>query len=144
LGACLATGEAAKGMVVGTHGTTYGGNPMAMAVGRTVLGKLTAPGFLEGVQETAGKLRRAAEDVAARHPAVFSGVRGRGLMLGLVTRDGIDPAAMISDLLKAGLVTGAARTNVIRMVPPLVISDAEIAKAVEILDQVAGRARAAA
>ena len=85
MGACLATAEAAKGMTVGTHGTTFGGNPLAMAVGNAVLDVVLAPGFLEHVQRAGLVLKQRLAELADRHPAVIAEVRGQGLMMGLRT-----------------------------------------------------------
>ena len=84
IGACLATAKAAQGMTPGTHGSTYGGNPLATAVGNAILDVMTAPGFFDAVASKGDYLRRTLEGIIARHPTVFSGIRGRGLMQGLV------------------------------------------------------------
>ena len=83
IGACLATAEAAKGMTVGTHGTTFGGNPLAMAVGNAVLDVVLAPGFLERVQRLGLVLKQRLAELKDRHPAVIAEVRGQGLLIGL-------------------------------------------------------------
>ena len=85
LGACLATAEAAKGMTVGTHGTTFGGNPLAMAVGNAVLDVVLAPGFLDHVERMALLLKQRLAELKDRHPAVIAEIRGEGLLLGLRT-----------------------------------------------------------
>jgi acetylornithine/N-succinyldiaminopimelate aminotransferase len=123
LGACLATERAASGMTTGTHGTTYGGNPLACAVGCAVMDIVTEPGFLDHVSRVAGRLRQGLEGLVAGHPAVFEAVRGQGLMLGLKC------AAPNTRLVQAGydarVLTVPAAENVVRILPPLVLSEAE-------------------
>lgn len=137
LGAVLATENAASGMVVGTHGSTYGGNPLACAVGARVMEIIAEPAFLAEVNRKAGLLRQRLEGLVAAHPEVFEGVRGTGLMLGLKCR--LAPA----DLVKAGYVehvlTVAAADNTLRLLPPLTITDDEIVEAVHRLDLAAAR-----
>ncbi|MFC3526957.1 aspartate aminotransferase family protein [Paracoccus mangrovi] len=137
LGAVLATENAASGMVVGTHGSTYGGNPLACAVGARVMEIIAEPAFLAEVNRKAGLLRQRLEGVVAAHPEVFEGVRGTGLMLGLKCR--LAPA----DLVKAGyaehVLTVAAADNTLRLLPPLTITDDEIVEAVHRLDLAAAR-----
>lgn len=141
LGAVLATEEAASGMVVGTHGSTYGGNPLACAVGSAVMEHLAAPDFLAEVNRKAGLLRQKLEALVADHPETFEAVRGQGLMLGLKC---VRPAA---DVVKAGydaqVILVPAGDNVARLLPPLTISDDEIAEAITRIDA-AARALAAA
>jgi acetylornithine/N-succinyldiaminopimelate aminotransferase len=135
LGAVLATERAASGMTAGTHGSTYGGNPLGCAVGCAVMDEITAPGFLDEVNRKAGLLRQRLEALVASRPDVFESVRGSGLMLGLKCK------AVNSDVVKAGydagVITVPAADNVIRLLPPLTISDAEIAEAMTRLDQAA-------
>ncbi len=135
LGAVLATQAAAAGMTAGTHGSTYGGNPLGCAVGLKVLETLTAPGFFEDLRRRAGSLRQAAEGLVASHPEVFEEVRGTGLMLGLKCRL---PAG---DVVQAGydahVLTVPAAENVVRLLPALTISEAEIAEAMARLDRAA-------
>ena len=137
LGALLATENAASGMVVGTHGSTYGGNPLACAVGARVMEIIADPAFLAEVNRKAGLLRQRLEGLVAAHPEVFEGVRGTGLMLGLKCR--LAPA----DLVKAGyaehVLTVAAADNTLRLLPPLTITDDEIVEAVHRLDLAAAR-----
>ncbi len=132
LGAVLATEAAASGMGVGTHGSTYGGNPLACAVGIAVMDIVTGPGFLAEVSRSAGLLRQSLEGLVAAHPAVFEAVRGQGLILGLKCR------ALNADVVKAGYAAGVltipAADNVIRLLPALNITDAEIAEGVARLD----------
>lgn len=138
LGACLATEEAAKGMVFGTHGSTYGGNPLAMAAGEAVLDVLLEPGFLDHVTMMGERLRAALEQMIPNHDAVFESVRGKGLMLGLKLKE----AAVSRDFVahardRHGLLTVAAGDNVVRILPPLVIEEAHIAECVEKLSEAA-------
>jgi len=135
LGAVLATEAAAVGMTAGSHGTTYGGNPLAMAVGNAVMKIVATDDFLAEVSRKAGALRQGLEGLVASHPDVFESVRGTGLMLGLKCR------ALNADVVKAGydalLLTVPAADNVVRILPPLNISDDEISEAVRRLDQAA-------
>lgn len=141
LGAVLATEEAARGMTLGTHGSTYGGNPLGCAVGSAVMDQVTDPAFLDGVNRKAGLLRQKLEGLIATHPDVFESVRGSGLMLGLKCK-----AANV-DVVKAGydqlVLTVPAADNVIRLLPPLTIEDAEIAQAIDRLDAAAATLSAA-
>jgi len=132
LGACLATEEAAKGMVPGTHGSTYGGNPLAMAAGMAVLDVMLAPGFLEGVAQTGERLRGALEQLIPNHDGVFEEVRGLGLMLGLKLKPEVEARNFVAHLRdNHGLLTVSAGENVVRILPPLVIEDSHIAEAIE-------------
>ena len=137
LGAVLATEAAAAGLAAGTHGSTYGGNPLACAVGARVMEIVADPAFLAEVNRKAGLLRQKLEALVAAHPEVFAAVRGQGLMLGLKCK--VAPA----DLVKAGyaehILTVPAGDGVLRLLPPLTITDAEIAEAVQRLDRAAGR-----
>lgn len=133
VGACLATEKAAKGMGVGAHGSTYGGNPLAMAVGNAVLDIMLAPGFMEHVQKMGALLVRELEAVVARHPKILKGVRGRGLMVGLMCQD--DPKTLVQKLRENRLLSVGAGNNVIRFLPPLIIGEAHIAEACAILDK---------
>ena len=130
LGACLATEQAAKGMVIGTHGSTYGGNPLAMAAGEAVFGIVSQPEFLAEVRRLGDRLRQALEQMIPNHDMLFEHVRGRGLMLGLRMRT--DSRAFVAHLRdNHGLLTVAAGDNVVRILPPLNISDEHIAECVE-------------
>ncbi len=132
LGACLATEEAAKGMVIGTHGSTYGGNPLAMAAGEAVLDAVQAPGFMDHVETMGARLRAALEQLIPNHDELFEGVRGLGLMLGIKLRDSIDNRAFVAHLRdNHGLLTVAAGGNVVRVLPPLVIEDSHVAECIE-------------
>ena len=135
LGAVLATERAAAGMVAGTHGSTYGGNPLGCAVGTAVVEIIADPAFLADVARKGALLRQKLEGLVAAHPTVFESVRGQGLMLGLKCR--IAPA----DVVKAGyaqhLLTVPAADNVLRLLPALNIPDADLAEAVARLDRAA-------
>ena len=135
LGAVLATEAAAAGMVAGTHGSTYGGNPLACAVGARVMEIVADPAFLAEVNRKGALFRQKLEGLVAAHPQVFEGVRGQGLMLGLKCR--VAPA----DLVKAGyaqqILTVPAADDTLRLLPPLNIADEEIAEAVARLDRAA-------
>jgi acetylornithine/N-succinyldiaminopimelate aminotransferase len=133
LGACLATAEAAKGMTVGTHGSTYGGNPLATAVGNTVLDVMLAPGFLDGVRRTALLFKQRLAELKDRHAAVIAEVRGEGLLIGLRT---IVPNGALVDALRAEkMLAAAAGDNVVRLLPPLIAGETEIAEAVARIDR---------
>jgi acetylornithine/N-succinyldiaminopimelate aminotransferase len=144
LGACLATEDAAAGMVAGTHGSTYGGNPLAMAVGLAALDLIAAPEFLEHTRSAAAILRARLETIVGRFPAVFAEVRGLGLMLGLRCADGVVSGEIVGALQREGMLTVGAAENVIRLLPPLNIGDAEIAEAGAALERVAAAAAGAA
>ncbi len=135
LGAVLATEQAASAMVAGTHGSTYGGNPLGCAVGLAVMKIVADPAFLDDVGRKAGLLRQKLEGLIAAHPDVFDHVRGSGLMLGLVCK------APNTDVVKAAydtrLLTVPAAENTIRLLPPLNITEDEIAQGVIRLDHAA-------
>ena len=122
-------------MVAGTHGSTYGGNPLACAVGAKVMEIVTDPAFLAEVNRKAGLLRQKLEGLVDAHPEIFEGVRGQGLMLGLKCK------AAPADIVKAGydqhILTVPAADNALRLLPPLTITDEEIAEAVTRLDAAA-------
>jgi acetylornithine/N-succinyldiaminopimelate aminotransferase len=125
MGACLATEKAAKGMVIGTHGSTYGGNPLAMAAGGAVMDVILASGFLDQVKATGDRLRAAMEQMIPNHDHLFDSVRGLGLMLGVKMKsDSRRFVAHARD--NHGLLLVAAGDNVVRVLPPLVIEQAHI------------------
>jgi acetylornithine/N-succinyldiaminopimelate aminotransferase len=125
LGACLATEEAAKGMVAGTHGSTYGGNPLAMAAGEAVLDVIQEPGFLEHVEAMGQRLRSTLEQMIPNFDHLFEEVRGHGLMQGLKMKsDSRRFVAHCRD--RHGLLLVAAGENVIRILPPLTIDESHI------------------
>lgn len=131
LGACLASAEAAKGMTAGTHGSTYGGNPLAMAVGIAAFDMMTAPGFLDRVKNISAYFGRQLNDLTAAYPSVFAEVRGKGLMLGLKLKDGVVNLDFIGELYRQGLLTVGAGENVIRILPPLIIEEIHVREAIE-------------
>ncbi|MCR9257038.1 MAG: aspartate aminotransferase family protein [Alphaproteobacteria bacterium] len=135
VGAFLATAEAAKGMTAGTHGSTYGGNPLAMAVGNAVLDVVLEPGFLERVDMVGRRFWKLLLDLVAKHPSVFEEVRGAGLMLGL--KCVVPNGEMVGRLREEGLLTVPAAENVVRLLPPLTVEDRQIDEAMAILDRVA-------
>jgi len=135
LGAVLATEHAATGMTAGTHGSTYGGNPLGCAVGAKVTEIISDPAFLAEVARKGALFRQGLESLVARHPAVFEGVRGEGLMLGLKCKPA--PADVVKAGYAAGVLTVAAADNVLRLLPALNIPDADIAEALTRLDQAA-------
>ncbi|HEY0270688.1 MAG TPA: aspartate aminotransferase family protein [Sphingomonas sp.] len=136
LGACLATEAAAKGMVIGTHGSTYGGNPLAMAAGAAVLDVMLAPGFLDHVTAIGERLRAALEQLIPNHDHLFESVRGKGLMLGVkMTSDSRAFVAHARD--HHNLLLVAAGDNVVRVLPPLVIEQAHVDEFVSKLSEAA-------
>ncbi|MEY8829494.1 aspartate aminotransferase family protein [Sedimentitalea sp. XS_ASV28] len=141
LGAVLATEDAASGMTAGTHGSTYGGNPLACAVGCAVMDIVATPDFLADVNRKAGQLRQALEGLVASHPDTFEEVRGVGLMLGLKCRK--TNSDVVNAAYEAEVITVPAADNVIRLLPPLNISADEIAEAITRLDRAATSLEAA-
>lgn len=135
LGAVLATENAASGMTAGTHGSTYGGNPLGCAVGCRVMDIVADPDFLAEVQRKSSLLRQKLEGLVASHPTVFESVRGAGMMLGLKCK--IAPGDVVSAGYDAEVITVPAADNVVRLLPPLTITDEEIAQAVTRLDAAA-------
>ena len=135
LGAVLATEDAAQGMVTGSHGSTYGGNPLGCAVGAKVVEIISDPAFLDAVSAKAARFRQGLEGLVAAHPTVFAGVRGQGLILGLKC------VAANTDVVRAGydahVLTVPAADNVLRLLPALNIPEADIAEALARLDQAA-------
>jgi acetylornithine/N-succinyldiaminopimelate aminotransferase len=128
MGACLATAEAAKGMTAGTHGTTFGGNPLAMAVGNAVLDVILEDGFLGNVRRVSGLLREGLESLRERHPAVIADIRGDGLLTGFRTH--VPNTEFIAAARDEGLLVIGAGGNVVRLLPPLIIGETEVAEAV--------------
>jgi len=137
LGACLATREAAKGMTSGTHGSTFGGNPLAMAAAGAVLDVMLADGFLERVRRTALILKQKLAAIRDRYPAVIAEIRGEGLLIGL--RAVVPSSELVSELHKEKMITVAAGDNVVRLLPPLIVTEEEVSEAVERLDRACGR-----
>ncbi len=135
MGACLATAETATALAPGTHGTTFGGNPLAMAVGNAVLDVILADGFLEDVRRKGLSFKQKLAGLVDSHPAVLGEVRGNGLMLGLKC---VVPAGdYVAAARDAGLLAVPAGENVVRIMPPLTMSEDEIAIAVERLEAAA-------
>lgn len=141
LGAVLASEEAAMGMTAGTHGSTYGGNPLACAVGCAVMDVVSTPEFLDIVNARAGFLRQKLEGLVAAHPDVFESVRGVGLMLGIKCK--VAPIDVVKAGYECGVITVPAADNVVRLLPPLNISEDEISEAVNRLDFAADAVREA-
>jgi acetylornithine/N-succinyldiaminopimelate aminotransferase len=142
LGAVLATEAVAKFLVPGTHGTTYGGNPLACAAGNAVLDVILAPGFLEGVERKAKRLRAGLDAIAREYPQVFVESRGMGLLLGLkcaIPVGEVQPACIAE-----GLLAITAGDNVLRLAPPLVVTEAECDEALDMLRRAARRAQPSA
>ncbi|WP_205480943.1 aspartate aminotransferase family protein [Sphingomonas arenae] len=129
LGACLATENAAQGMVIGTHGSTYGGNPLAMAAGMAVLDVVASPEFLEHVRTMGDRLRSALEQMIPNHDHLFDSVRGLGLMLGIKMKT--DSRAFVGYLRTRGILTVAAGDNVVRVLPPLIIEEQHVREFVD-------------
>jgi acetylornithine/N-succinyldiaminopimelate aminotransferase len=133
IGAVLASAEAGKGITPGTHGSTFGGNPLAMAAGNAVLDVVTKPGFLDHVRKMALLFRQRLAEINDRHPAVIAEVRGEGLLIGLKAQV---PNGDLGDACRAEkLLTVAAGDNVVRLVPPLIVTEAEIGEAMARLDR---------
>lgn len=133
VGACLATEKVGQVMTAGTHGSTFGGNPLAMAVGNAVLDVMLAGGFMEGVQMMGKKLTARLNAVAKKHPKVVSGVRGTGMMLGLECV--VTNTDVLARLRANGLLAVTAGENVIRILPPLIIDESHVEEAGIILDR---------
>ncbi|MFT3967802.1 MAG: aspartate aminotransferase family protein [Sphingobium sp.] len=130
MGACLATAEAAKGMVFGTHGSTYGGNPLAMAVGNAVLDVVQEEGFLDHVNKMGERIRSSLEQLIPNHDALFDSVRGMGLMIGLRLK--VEPRDFVAHLRdNHGLLTVSGGDNIVRILPPLVVEESHVAEFIE-------------
>jgi acetylornithine/N-succinyldiaminopimelate aminotransferase len=137
VGACLATGAAAKGMTTGTHGSTFGGNPLAMSVANAVLDVMLAPGFFDNVKRIALLFKQRLAEIKDRHPLLIAEVRGEGLLIGLRA---LIPAGELVDALRAEkMITVAAGDNVVRLLPPLIVTKQEIAEAIARLDRACAR-----
>jgi acetylornithine/N-succinyldiaminopimelate aminotransferase len=135
LGACLATEKAAAGMVIGTHGSTYGGNPLAMAAGQAVFDIVANEEFLGQVRAKGERLRAALEQMIPNHDHLFDSVRGTGLMLGVKMKT--DSRAFVNYLRTKGLLAVAAGDNVMRVLPPLTIEEQHIREFVDTLSAAA-------
>ena len=137
LGACLATADAAKGMTAGTHGSTFGGNPLAMAAGNAVLDVMLADGFLDRVKRLSLLFKQKLAAITDRYPSVIAEVRGEGLLLGLRA---VVPAGEVVDALRAEkMITVAAGDNVVRLLPPLIITEDEVAEGVRRIERACER-----
>jgi acetylornithine/N-succinyldiaminopimelate aminotransferase len=135
LGACLATKEAAAGMVPGTHGSTYGGNPLATAVGNGVLDVVMAPGFLSSVIAISNYLNEALEKLTKRHSDKIDLVRGAGLMVGIKVAEAYPVGNVITALRENGLIAIPAAENTVRLLPPMIIEQSHVDEAAAILDK---------
>jgi acetylornithine/N-succinyldiaminopimelate aminotransferase len=132
MGAFLTTAAAGKGMTAGTHGSTFGGNPLAMAAGNATLDVMLAPGFFDKMRRNALLLKQRLAEIKDRHPAV---IRGEGYLVGLRA---MVPNGQLVDALRAEKVLAvAAGDNVVRLLPPLIVSEAEIGEAIARLDRAA-------
>ncbi|MFL6741284.1 MAG: aminotransferase class III-fold pyridoxal phosphate-dependent enzyme, partial [Sphingomicrobium sp.] len=129
MGACLASEKAASGMVIGTHGSTYGGNPLAMAAGQAVFDVVANEEFLAEVRMKGERLRSALEQMIPNHDHLFDSVRGVGLMLGIKMK--ADSRAFVTYLRTRGILTVAAGDNVVRVLPPLIIEESHIREFVD-------------
>ena len=137
IGACLATAEAAKGMTPGTHGSTFGGNPLATSVGNAVLDVVLAPGFLDRTRMTALVLKQRLAELKDRYPTVISEVRGEGLLVGL--RAVVPNGDLVAAFRAEKLLTVAAGDNVVRLLPPLIASESDIAEAMGMMERACAR-----
>jgi acetylornithine/N-succinyldiaminopimelate aminotransferase len=135
IGAFLATEQAAKGMTAGTHGSTFGGNPLAMAVANEVVTVMAEPGFLPHVQRVAAVLRAKLDALVKVHPKVLAEVRGKGLLIGF--KCAVPNFELVEKLRGVGLLTVAAGDNAVRLLPPLIIEEQHVEEAVGMIDTVA-------
>jgi acetylornithine/N-succinyldiaminopimelate aminotransferase len=142
MGACLTTAAAGKGMTAGTHGSTFGGNPLAMAAGNATLDVMLAPGFFERVRRIALLFKQRLAEIKDRHPGVIAELRGEGLLIGLRT---VVPNGELVDALRAEkLLAVAAGDNVVRLLPPLIVGEEEIAEGIARIDRAASAIERAA
>lgn len=137
VGACLATKEVAAPMIAGTHGSTFGGNPLAMAAANAVLDVVLEPGFLEQVREKGLFFKQKLAAVVDAHPDVFELIRGEGLLLGIKVK--LPPAEVVAALMEEKLLSVPAGDQVVRLLPPLTITEAELAQAAEAIDRAGGK-----
>jgi acetylornithine/N-succinyldiaminopimelate aminotransferase len=135
IGACLATEKAAIGMTGGSHGSTFGGNPMAVACGNAVLDVMLEPGFFERVQRISQLLWNRLDGLVANYPKLFADLRGSGLLLGI--RCHIPAGDFVAKLRAEGLLCLTAGDNVLRILPALILGEREIDEALAIIDKVA-------
>jgi len=134
-GAILATGAVAETMTAGTHGSTFGGNPLAMAVANATLDVLTEDGFLDAVQQSSAALMSGLDSLSEKYDTVLQGVRGKGLMIGMIVKEPHTNAALGEAAREHGLLTVVAGQNVLRMLPPLTIGKTEIDEALDAMDK---------
>ena len=139
VGAILATAKAAKGMTPGTHGSTFGGNPLAMSVANAVLDVVTAPGFLDDVQMKSLRLKQGLAGLKDQHPDLVDDVRGMGLLSGLKLNARVTPAEVVKAALAEKLLLVGAADNTVRILPPLTASESEIADGVDRLGRALSR-----
>ena len=137
VGACLATREAAKGMTAGTHGSTFGGNPLAMSAANAVLDVMLAPGFLDRVRLNGLLFKQRLAEIKDRYPSLIAEVRGEGLLIGV--RAQVPPGELVDALRAEKMIAVAAGDNVVRLLPPLIISEEEIAEGIRRLDRACAR-----
>ena len=137
IGACLATEKAAVGMVPGTHGSTFGGNPLAVAAGNAVMDVMLEPGFFERTQRIARLLWGKLDALVSAHPRLFAELRGSGHLLGIRCQPALTAGDFVAKLRAEGLLCLTAGENVLRILPPLVVGDAEIDEGLGIIDKVA-------
>jgi len=135
LGACLATKEAASGMTLGVHGTTYGGNPLAMAVAKSVLDVMLEAEFMNNVNQVAKELKSGLQNLEMKYFNVIKEVRGVGLMLGIRIDDKIENTEFVKKLIENGLLTIPASDNVVRILPPLIIASKHVNEALDKIEK---------
>lgn len=135
LGACLATKDAANGMTIGVHGTTYGGNPLAMAVAESVLDIMLEKDFLENVRKISNELKTGLKNLKNKFPDIIVEIRGVGLMLGIKFNQKIDNAKMVEKFIENELLTIPAGENVIRILPPLIITSDHVKEALDKMEK---------
>ncbi len=133
MGMILSSEKAASGMAKGVHGTTFGGGPLAMAVGNAVLDVITGDGFMEQVRRVAGTMQQGMESLKGRYPELVLDITGRGLLRGLKMRD--DPLPLRGKLSDRGLLVGTAGNNTLRLAPPLIVTEDDVREAIDIIDQ---------
>jgi acetylornithine/N-succinyldiaminopimelate aminotransferase len=142
VGACLATRQAAKGMTAGTHGSTFGGNPLAMSAASATLDVMLQPGFLDRVKRVSLLFKQRLAEIKDRYPAVIAEVRGEGLLIGV--RAVVPAGALVDALRSEKMLAVAAGDNVVRLLPPLIVSEAEIAEGIARLDRACAKLSASA
>jgi acetylornithine/N-succinyldiaminopimelate aminotransferase len=137
VGACLTTAEAGKGMTAGTHGSTFGGNPLAMAAANATLDVMLEEGFLDRVKRIGLLFKQRLAEIKDRYPGVIAEVRGEGLLLGL--RCVVPNGQLVDALRDEHLLAVGAGDNVVRLVPPLIVGEAEVTEAMGMLDRACAR-----